>query len=51
VDDSIVTFEVAKDGYWHFPLGSKVEMRLVHIFEMRDGKIARELVFDMGRAV
>jgi ketosteroid isomerase-like protein len=49
VDDSIVTFEVAKDGYWHFPVGSKVEMRLVHIFEMRDGKIAREIVFDMGR--
>jgi len=24
-------------------------MRLVHIFEMRDGKIAREIVFDMGR--
>jgi ketosteroid isomerase-like protein len=51
VDDSMVTFEVAKDGYWHFPLGSKIEMRLVHIFEMRDGKIARELVFDMGRPV
>ena len=51
VDDAIVTFEVVKDGYWHFPLGSKVEMRLVHIFEMRDGKISRELVFDMGRAV
>ena len=51
VDDSLVTFEVARDGYWHFPLGSKVEMRLVHIFEMRDGKIARELVFDMGRPV
>jgi ketosteroid isomerase-like protein len=51
VDDSLVSFEVAKDGYWHFPLGSKVEMRLVHIFEMRDGKIAREIVFDMGRAV
>ena len=51
VDDSIVRFEVAKDGYWHFPLGSKVEMRLVHIFEMRDGKIAREIVFDMGRVV
>lgn len=49
VDDSIVTFEVVKDGYWHFPVGSKVRMRLVHIFEMRDGKIARELVFDMGR--
>ena len=51
VDDSIVTFEVAKDGYWHFPLGARIEMRLVHIFEMRDGKIARELVFDMGRPV
>lgn len=51
VDDSIVTFEVARDGYWHFPLGSRIEMRLVHIFEMRDGKIARELVFDMGRPV
>jgi ketosteroid isomerase-like protein len=51
VDDSIVAFEVAKDGYWHFPLGSKVEMRLVHIFEMRDGKISREVVFDMGRAL
>ena len=51
VDDSIVTFEVAKDGYWHFPVGARIEMRLVHIFEMRDGKISRELVFDMGRPV
>lgn len=51
VDDSIVTFQVAKDGYWHFPLGSKVEMRLVHIFEMRDAKISKEIVFDMGRTV
>ena len=51
VDDSLVTFEVVKDGYWHFPVGSRVEMRLVHIFEMRDGKIARELVFDMGRPI
>jgi len=51
VDDSVVTFEVAKDGYWHFPVGSKIEMRLVHIFELRDGKISRELVFDMERPV
>jgi ketosteroid isomerase-like protein len=51
VDDSLVTFEVVRDGYWHFPLGSVVEMRLVHIFEMRDGKIARETVFDMGRPI
>ena len=25
VDDSMVTFEVARDGYWHFPLGSKLK--------------------------
>ena len=51
VDDSLVTFEVIRDGYWHFPVGSKVEMRLVHILEMRNGKISRELVYDMGRVV
>ncbi|RJR41491.1 MAG: nuclear transport factor 2 family protein [Desulfobacteraceae bacterium] len=49
VDDAIVTFEVVKDGYWRFPLGSSIEMRLVHIFEMRDGMISKEIVFDMGR--
>jgi ketosteroid isomerase-like protein len=51
VDDSLVTFEIARVGYWPWPLDAKIEMRLVHIFEMRDGKIAREIVFDMGRPV
>lgn len=52
VDDSIATFEVVKDGYWpHFSAGQKINMRLVHIFEMRDGKISKEIVFDMGRPV
>jgi ketosteroid isomerase-like protein len=51
VDDSIVTFEIAKAGYWPWPINTKIEMRLVHIFEMRDGKISRELVFDMGRPI
>ena len=52
VDDSIVTFEVVSDGYWpYFSAGQKIEMRLVHIFEMRDGKISKEIVFDMGRPV
>ena len=40
MDDSIVTFQVAKDGYWHFLL-----------VEMRDARIAKEIVFDMGRTV
>jgi ketosteroid isomerase-like protein len=51
VDDSLVTFEIAKAGYWPFAQDEKIEMRLVHIFEMRDARITRELVFDMGRPV
>jgi ketosteroid isomerase-like protein len=52
VDDSLVTFEVVRDGCWpYFSTGQKIEMRLVHIFEMRDGKISKEIVFDMGRPV
>ena len=52
VDDSLMTFEVVRDGCWpYFSTGQKIEMRLVHIFEMRDGKISKEIVFDMGRPV
>jgi len=52
VDDSLVSFEVVRDGCWpHFSTGQKIEMRLVHIFEMRDGKISKEIIFDMGRPV
>ncbi|MBK9317354.1 MAG: nuclear transport factor 2 family protein [Acidobacteria bacterium] len=52
VDDSLVTFEVVRDGCWpHFAADQKIEMRLVHIFEMRDGLISKEIVFDMGRPV
>ena len=43
VDDSIVSFEVAKDGFVPFPVGTKCQMRLTHIFEMRDGKISKEI--------
>jgi ketosteroid isomerase-like protein len=52
VDDSLASFEVVRDGCWpHFSTGQKIEMRLVHIFEMRDGKISKEIVFDMGRPI
>lgn len=47
VDDSICTFEVAGDGIWDYPVGTLVFMRIVHIFDMRDGKIAKEKVFEM----
>jgi steroid delta-isomerase-like uncharacterized protein len=52
VDDCLTSFEVVRDGCWpHFSTGQKIEMRLVHIFEMRDGKISKEIVFDMGHSV
>jgi hypothetical protein len=28
------------------PVGTKAKLRLVHIFEMRDGKVSRELVME-----
>jgi hypothetical protein len=49
VDDSLVVFEMIRGGYRPFPVGSKIEVRLVHTFEMLDGRISREVVFDMGR--
>jgi ketosteroid isomerase-like protein len=51
VDDSIVTFTLTGDGVYNAPLpvGSDVELRLVHIFEMRDRRISRELVYEMWR--
>jgi ketosteroid isomerase-like protein len=46
VDETIFTFEVAKDGIMPLPVGTRAKLRLVHIFEMRDGKVSRELVME-----
>ncbi len=46
VDDCIFTFEVAKEGIMPLPVGTKAMMRLVHIFEMREGKVSKELVME-----
>jgi ketosteroid isomerase-like protein len=43
VDDSLVAFEVATEGFIPLPVGTRCEMRLTHIFHMRDGKIAKEI--------
>ena len=51
VDDSIVRFQIVGPDSVPLPIGSEVEMRLVHIFEMRDGKIAKEIGFEMWKAV
>jgi ketosteroid isomerase-like protein len=53
VDDSVATVVLAGDGVINAPapVGSKVEIRLLHVFEMRGGKIARELVFETWRTI
>ena len=49
VDDSIAVLTLTGDGVVNapVPVGTKVELRLLHVFEMRDGKIARESVFEV----
>ncbi|MGB7921728.1 MAG: nuclear transport factor 2 family protein [Pyrinomonadaceae bacterium] len=53
VDDSIITVELVGDGVVNapVPIGSKVEIRLLHVFEMREGKISRELVLENWRVI
>jgi hypothetical protein len=46
VDESDFTFEVAKEGVMPLPIGTKAKLRLVHVFEMRNGKVSRELVME-----
>ncbi len=46
VDDSIFTFEVAKEGVMPLEVGTRAKMRLVHIFEMHRGKVSKELVME-----
>ncbi|UKK83994.1 nuclear transport factor 2 family protein [Sphingopyxis sp. BSN-002] len=47
-DDMIVRLRLVGDGMVNapVPVGSHVEMRLLHVFHMRDGKIAREIVHE-----
>ena len=51
VDDLIVRMRLVGPGLVNapMPIGSRVELRLVHHFTMRDGLIAREQVFEMWR--
>jgi hypothetical protein len=51
IDDSIARLTLTGDGIVNAPLpvGSNVELRLLHIFEMRDRRIAKEQVYEMWR--
>jgi steroid delta-isomerase-like uncharacterized protein len=48
-DDSIMTFLLVRSGMDNlpFPLGSRIELRMVHVFEVRDGKICKETTYEM----
>jgi hypothetical protein len=50
-DDSIVEFTLVGDGFTNCPfeLGTRVNMRLVHAFQLRDGKICRENGYEIWR--
>jgi ketosteroid isomerase-like protein len=51
VDDEILDLTVTQEGIPNldYPAGTRLSARLVHIFEMRDGKIAREIVYELWR--
>lgn len=53
VDDSLVRFRLVGDGFANapVPVGSRVELRLMHLFAMRDGRIARETVLEGWRRI
>ena len=48
VDESVIRFTLAGPGIDHalLPIGSRTVLRLLHVFEMRAGRIARERVFE-----
>jgi hypothetical protein len=48
VDDCTVRFLITGDGLTNAPfgIGTRVILRLLHVFEMRGGRIARESVFE-----
>ena len=51
VDECLVRLRITGDGLTNVPVpvGSRAELRLLHVFHMRDGRIAREEVFEGWR--
>jgi SnoaL-like domain len=50
-DDMWATFRMSGDGFENcpFPIGTKVKMRLLHNFHIRDGMIAKEIGYEIWR--
>ena len=53
VDDCTVQFRLTGEGVVNAPLpvGSLVELRLMHLFAMRDGRIAHERAYEGWRRI
>ncbi|WP_228798294.1 nuclear transport factor 2 family protein [Nocardia nova] len=53
MDDQIAHVTVVGDKMPNlpYPIGTKMSVRLVHCFQMRDGKIAREIAYEMWREI
>lgn len=53
VDECLVRLLITGDGLTGVPFGpgTRVELRLLHVFHMREGRIAREQVFEGWRRV
>lgn len=50
-DDQIAEVSVIGDSMPNlpYPEGTRMSVRLVHVFEMRDGRIAREIAYELWR--
>lgn len=48
-DDLTVTFTIVDDGWENcpFPVGTRVQQRLLHNFEIRNGLISREIGYEL----
>ncbi len=51
VDECLVRLRISGDGVTNapVPVGARAELRLLHVFHMRGGRIAREQVFEGWR--
>jgi hypothetical protein len=50
-DDSYASFKITGDAFENcpYPIGTKVKMRLIHNFHIRDGLISREIGYEVWR--
>lgn len=50
-DDQVADITIVDDLMPNlpYPSGTRISVRLVHLFEMKDGKIAREIAYEMWR--